>query len=81
VGAAFVNELLELKIVKLLSEGREFLTNAPLFRVLKEGVEDHQPMMSLHRASNWRWGMVFVNRSAFSTAVPIFLTVAAPEHI
>jgi hypothetical protein len=39
VAAAFVDELLELKIVKLMDEGREVLANAPLFTVPKEGQE------------------------------------------
>jgi hypothetical protein len=37
--AAFVDELLELKIVKLMDEGREVIVNAPLFTVPKEGQE------------------------------------------
>jgi hypothetical protein len=39
VAAAFVDELLELKIVKLVGEGKEVLTTAPLFTVPKEGQE------------------------------------------
>ena len=39
VSAAFVDELLELKIVQLLGEGQEVLTNPPLFTVPKEGQE------------------------------------------
>ena len=39
VAAAFVDELLELKIVKRMDDGREVLTNSPLFTVPKEGQE------------------------------------------
>jgi hypothetical protein len=39
VAAAFVDELLELKIVKLMDDGREVLANSPLFTVPKEGQE------------------------------------------
>jgi hypothetical protein len=39
VAAAFVDKLLELKIVNLPAEGKEVLMNAPLFTMPKEGQE------------------------------------------
>jgi hypothetical protein len=39
VAAAFVDKLLELKIVRLMDDGKEVLANSPLFTVPKEGQE------------------------------------------
>jgi hypothetical protein len=39
VAASFVNELLELSVLRKFEDGKEFLMNAPLFIVPKEGQE------------------------------------------